>query len=102
MLNSKERTYLKSLAQKEKAKFQIGKEGLSENLANDVLNYLNKHELIKISILQNSMVDDEEAKEFFEEAGIEFIQKIGRVLVLYKQSDNAINPIEFPKLKNKK
>ena len=102
MLTTKQRVYLRSIAQKEKATFQIGKDGLSENLLTDVLNYLNKHELIKISILQNSMVDDEEAKEFFEEAGIEFVQKIGRILVLYKQSDNAINPIEFPKVRNKK
>ena len=100
MLNSKERTYLKSLAQKEKATFQIGKEGLSENLLTDVLKYLNKHELIKISILQNSMVDKDEAIEFFENADIEFVQFIGRVLVLYKQSDNAKNPIVLPK-KNK-
>ena len=97
MLNSKERTYLKSLAQKEKATFQIGKEGLSENLLTDVLNYLNKHELIKISILQNSMVDKDEAIEFFENANIEFVQFIGRVLILYKHSDNAKNPIVLPK-----
>ena len=57
MLTPKEKAYLKSIAQKEKATFQIGKEGLSENLLNDVLNYLNKHEIIKISILQNSMVE---------------------------------------------
>ena len=53
MLNPKQKAYLKSLAQKEKAVFQIGKDGLNENLYNDVLNYLNKHELMKISILQN-------------------------------------------------
>ena len=100
MLSTKEKTYLKSLAQKEKATFQIGKDGLSDNLLTDVLNYLNKHELIKISILQNSMVDKAEAIEFFEEAGIEFVQFIGRVLVLYKHSDNAKNPILLPK-KNK-
>ncbi len=100
MLTPKEKAYLKSLAQKEKATFQIGKEGLSENLLTDVLNYLNKHELIKISILQNSMVDKDEAIEFFEDAGIEFVQFIGRVLVLYKHSDNAKNPIVLPKKKN--
>ena len=96
MLTPKEKAYLKSLAQKEKATFQIGKEGLSDNLLTDVLNYLNKHELIKISILQNSMVDKDEAIEFFEDAGIEFVQFIGRVLVLYKHSDNAKNPIVLP------
>ncbi len=101
MLNSKERTFLKSLAQKEKAKFQIGKEGLSENLANDVLNYLNKHEIIKISILQNSDVEKDDAIEFFESYGIEFVQFIGRVLVLYKHSDNAKDPIVLPKKQSK-
>ncbi len=100
MLTPKEKAFLKSLAQKEKATFQIGKEGLSDNLLTDVLNYLNKHELIKISILQNSMVDKDEAIEFFEDAGIEFVQFIGRVLVLYKHSDNAKNPIVLPKKKN--
>ena len=96
MLTPKQRAYLKSLAQKEKAVFQIGKEGLSDNLLTDVLNYLNKHELIKISILQNSMVDKDEAIDFFENAGIEFVQFIGRVLVLYMHSDNAKNPIVLP------
>ncbi len=99
MLTPKEKAFLKSLAQKEKATFQIGKEGLSDNLLTDVLNYLNKHELIKISILQNSMVDKDEAIEFFTNNNIEFVQFIGRVLVLYKHSDNAKNPIILPKKK---
>ena len=96
MLNPKQKAFLKSLAQKEKAKFQIGKEGLSDNLLTDVLNYLNKHEIMKISILQNSIVEDEEVFEFFESAGIEIVQKIGRVVVLYKHSDNVKEPIELP------
>ena len=45
------------------------------------------------------MVDKDEAIEFFEDAGIEFVQFIGRVLVLYKHSDNAKNPIVLPKKK---
>ena len=100
MLTTKQRVYLRSLAQKIKPVFQIGKDGLSENLLIDVLNYLNKHELVKISILQNSLVEASDCQEFFEEAGIEFVQHIGRSIVLYKHSDNAKNPIELPK-KNK-
>ncbi len=96
MLTPKQKAFLKSLAQKEKAKFQIGKEGLSDNLLTDALNYLNKHEIMKISILQNSDVEDEEVFEFFESAGIEIVQKIGRVVVLYKHSDNVKEPIELP------
>ena len=97
MLTPKQRAYLKSLAQKEKAVFQIGKEGLSDNLMETVLNYLKKHELIKISILQNSYVTKEEAIEFFNQEEIEFVQSIGRQIILYKQSDDAIDPIKFPK-----
>ncbi|MBQ9124901.1 MAG: YhbY family RNA-binding protein [Acholeplasmatales bacterium] len=96
MLNPKEKAYLKSLAHHIKPSFQIGKDGLNENMLNDVLNYLNKHEIIKISILQNSFVTADEAIEFFEEADIEFVQHIGRTLVLYKHSDNAKNPIVLP------
>ena len=43
MLNPKQRAYLKSLAHPLKACFQIGKDGLSENLRTDVLNYLNAY-----------------------------------------------------------
>lgn len=95
MLTTKQKVYLRSLAQKIKPTFQIGKDGLSENFRNDVLNYLNKHELIKISILQNSAVEAEDVKEFFEDDDVEFIQKIGRCIVLYMQSDDCKNPIVF-------
>ena len=99
MLNPKQKAYLKSLAQKEKAVFQIGKDGLNENLYNDVLNYLNKHELIKISILQNSFVTEEECSEFFVDEDIQFVEHQGRTFVFYMHSDNAKNPIELPKKK---
>ena len=97
MLNPKQKAYLKSLAQKEKAVFQIGKDGLGDNLLTDVLNYLNKHELIKVSVLQNSDVVEEEIIEFFVEAGIEFVEHKGRTYVFYMKSLNAKNPIELPR-----
>ena len=96
MITTKQRVYLRSLAQRIKPVFQIGKDGLSENLLEDVLNYLNKHELMKLSILQNSLVEASDCEEFFNEAGIEFVQHIGRTIVLYKHSDNAKDPIELP------
>ena len=97
MLTTKQKVYLRSLAQGIKPVVQIGKEGLSDNLMETVLNYLKKHELIKISILQNSYVTKEEAIEFFNQEQIEFVQSIGRQIILYKQSDDAIDPIKFPK-----
>ena len=99
MLTTKQKVYLRSLAQKIKPVCQIGKDGLSDNLMDTVLAYLNKHELIKISILQNSTVTFEEAKEFFESEGIEFIQSIGRQIVLYKENPELENGITLPKNK---
>ena len=75
MLSPKQKAYLKGLAHPLKACFQIGKEGLGEHLKNDVLNYLAKHELMKISLLNNTSVSFEEAMSFFEAADIEIVQK---------------------------
>ena len=97
MLTTKHRMYLRGLAHNIKPCFQIGKEGLGDNLLRDVLNYLNKHEIMKISILNNSLVTFDEATEFFTEAGIEVVQKIGHLLILYKHSNKIDNPIKLPR-----
>ena len=52
---------------------------------------------MKISILQNCSLTAEEATEELENLEITVVQKIGRQLVCYKQSDNAKNPIIFEK-----
>lgn len=96
MLTPKQKAYLKNLAHPLKACFQIGKEGLSENLRTDLLNYLNKHELMKVSILNNSSVTLEEIEPFLNVVGIELVQKIGHILVLYMHSEDAKNPIVLP------
>lgn len=96
MLSTKQRVYLRSLAQSINATFQIGKEGLNENMRNDILNYLNKHELIKISLLQNSNIEEQDIISYFSVENVEFVQHIGRVFVFYMHSDNAKNSIELP------
>ncbi|MDE6945781.1 MAG: YhbY family RNA-binding protein [Anaeroplasmataceae bacterium] len=96
LLTPKQKAYLKGLAHPLKACFQIGKDGLNENFRNDVLNYLNKHELLKISILNNSSVTFDEAEQFLSEVGIEMVQKIGRILVVYKHSEIIDKPIILP------
>ena len=93
MLTTKQKCELRSLAQTIKPVFQIGKEGITENMARDILAYLNKNELMKISILQNCSLTKEEATSEL----ITVVQKIGRQLVCYKQSDNAKKPIIFEK-----
>ncbi len=96
MLTPKQKAYLKSLAHPLKPCFQIGKEGLSENLRCDLVNYLKKHELMKVSILNNSTVTVTEIEEYLSVVDIEVVQKIGHTVVLYMQSDDAKNPIILP------
>lgn len=96
MLKPRQKAYLKSLANKLKPVYQIGKDGISEEMLEGIINHLVAHELMKVTILNNSDITFDEAKEEFEAAGIEVVQKIGHVLVLYMQSDKNKNPIIIP------
>ncbi|MGM9971804.1 MAG: YhbY family RNA-binding protein [Anaeroplasmataceae bacterium] len=99
MLTPKQKAYLKSLANPLKPVFQIGKDGISDEMKYSIVNCLMKNELIKVSILQNSDCTMEEACEIFEDVNIEIVQTIGRTIVLYKKSNKAKNPIVFPNSK---
>ena len=88
----KQKRYLRSEAHHLKPIFQIGKDGLSEVWLDEVLKALDKRELLKVNILQNSLVEVEEVKEFIENnSDAQVIQTIGNVLVLFKKSGKAGN-----------
>jgi len=95
MLKSKEKMYLRSLANRIKPVFQIGKDGVNENMINDILLYLNKHELMKVRLLETAPNTKDEVSYIFHNYDIEVVMVIGRTFVIYKQSDNAIDPIVF-------
>ena len=91
-LRGKQKRYLRSEAHHLKPIFQIGKDGLSEVWLDEVLKALDKRELLKVNILQNSLVEVEDVKEFIENnSDAQIIQTIGNVLVLFKKSDKAEN-----------
>lgn len=90
MLSGKQKRYLRGLAIEEKSIFQIGKDGLSDNLIDQVGNALKARELVKISVLKNSSVDIEEVG--FDLARLthsELVQIIGRTIVLFKQAKDS-------------
>lgn len=95
MLTSKQVRYLKSLAHHLNATFQVGKDGVNDNMIRDILAYLNKNELMKVSVLQNCPQTKEEVAEEFANADIEVVQIIGKTIVLYKHSENAKDPIKL-------
>ncbi len=87
MLTGKQKRYLRDLASKEKALFQVGKDGLSENLYDAVANALRARELVKISVLKScELTLNEVMIEIAAATGSEIVQHIGRSIVFYKPS----------------
>ena len=87
MLNGKQKRYLRSLAVNEKAIFQIGKDGLNENMYKSIKEALKARELVKISILKTCELElNEIAVELCANTNAELVQIIGKTIVLYKQS----------------
>lgn len=87
MLTGKQKRYLRALATEEKTIFQIGKDGLSDNLIEQVDHAIEARELIKISVLKNSSVDIKETGfDLARFTNSELVQVIGRTIVLYRPS----------------
>ncbi|MBQ6452145.1 MAG: ribosome assembly RNA-binding protein YhbY [Solobacterium sp.] len=87
MLSGKQKRYLRSLAQNQRAMFQIGKDGLSDNLINTVDEALEAHELVKIKFLKTVSEDhDEIAFDLAMHTESEIVQTIGHTIVLYRRA----------------
>ena len=96
MLTGKERAYLRRLANDLSPIFQIGKNGIEETFLKQVEEALEKRELIKIKVLENSGLETREASDYIcSKVGAEGIQAIGSKIVLYKQSKKNTK-IEIP------
>ena len=95
-MNSKQRAYLRGLAQKIEPIFQIGKAGISENQIEQINNALEARELIKITFL-DTIPDDKQslASEVASQTNSEIVQIVGKKLTLYKRSVNKPK-IELP------
>lgn len=88
MITPKQRAYLKSLANSMEPVFQIGKGGINEMQTAQIDDYLRVHELMKIKVLDNSMLSAKEAAIELENAIVdcEVVQVIGSKIVLFKRN----------------
>ena len=87
MITSKQRAFLRSLANKIDATVQVGKGGINENMKKLVEDILEKKELVKVHVLENSFSDTRDVcHELSELVGAEEVQVIGSKFVLYKES----------------
>lgn len=92
MITTKQRSYLRSLANKLTPIFQVGKGGIEDNFLKQINETLDTRELIKIKTLSNSGITAREASEIIcEELRCEGIQAIGSTVVIYRQSRK--NPV---------
>ncbi len=87
MINSKQRAYLKSLANKMEPIFQIGKAGASPETVSAINEALQARELIKGTVLNNCPYDIKEVANIISErAHCEIVQIIGKKIILFRQN----------------
>lgn len=91
MLTVKQKVKLRSLAMNLRPIYQIGKDGITDNLIEGLSLALEAHELIKISVLKT--VSDplkQVALDITSATHSELIQIIGRQIVLYRKSKKQL------------
>ncbi len=96
-LTSKRRTYLRKKAHDLDALVRIGKEGVTDNLIQSILDAIESRELIKVKILQNC---EEEKMEIMEQLSqckeFEVVGIIGRTIILFKENkDKPVISLEL-------
>ena len=89
MLTSKQRAYLRGLANSEPAIMQVGKSGITDNLVKTVSDALEARELIKMSVLENCMETPKEmANALAAATNADVVGVVGRKIILYRESVN--------------
>ena len=89
MLNVKQKQYLKGVAHELEPVVMIGDKGLTATVIKEIDINLKAHELIKIRVFGD---DRNERTKMIEEICVqtssELVQHIGKLLVIYRQSEN--------------
>ena len=93
-MNSKQRAYLRGLANNLTSIFQIGKNGIADNLIKQIDDALEARELIKLNVLDTS--PDEAiniANSLAHNTNSELVQIVGNKITLFRQKkkDSKIN-----------
>ena len=98
MLTSKQRAFLRSMANGLEPIFHIGKAGVTPELTEAVDSALEAREILKMNILDNCLLDTREvAQTIAARTHSDVVQVIGNRFVLYRPAKKPI--IELPKAK---
>ena len=86
-MTSKQRAYLRGLANGLDPILQIGKGGINDNMADQISEALENRELIKVTLLRSADLTARAAcDELAARTGAEPVQCIGNRFVLYRES----------------
>ncbi len=97
MITTKQRAFLRGLANPLEPIFQVGKGGITPNLIVQVKDALAAREMIKLSVLETSPITAKEAaNELAASATADVVQVIGRKFTLYKRNEKEPK-IELPR-----
>lgn len=96
-MTSKERAYLRGLANTIDAIFQVGKGGISDVLLEQLNNAIEARELVKITVLETAPGSAKElAEEIAKGTNSVVVQTVGNKITLFRQKKKN-SKIEFPK-----
>lgn len=96
-MNSKQRSYLKSIAMTTEPTFQLGKGRITPEFTAAIDEALEAKEILKITVLNNCMESPSDlAVVLAERTRSEIVQVIGKKIVLYRESSKK-KRIELPK-----
>lgn len=99
MITSKQRAYLRKIGHTLEPIFQIGKDGVTDELIRGIDGALTKREILKIHILETAFLDTRETCDAVAgRLGAEPVQAIGSKFIIYRKSDEEkYRKIELPK-----
>ena len=87
-MTSKQRAYLRGLANTMEPIVHVGKDGVNDNMVKQLSDALEARELVKGTVLQNSPLTAREASaELCEGTGAEPVQCIGNRFVVYRERE---------------
>ena len=96
MITTKQRAYLRGLANDIQPTTQLGKFGIGETVIDTVSKALEAHELIKLTVLETSPLSPKEVMvELCEKLGCEAVQVIGRKFILYSLKNKRETSFDF-------
>lgn len=86
-MTSKQRAYLRGIANSTEAIFQVGKNGINDNMIKQLDDALEARELIKISVLETAPNETREiANSIADKTNSDVVQVIGSKICLYRKA----------------